>query len=115
MPDSNHKPSVFCRLTSVGGIILVVLLNLLGASPRLHAHLHNLDQASDCAGNSHKPVGDADHECGVTIFSHGAPALLVFGLWLLLQPLARGMAWLARSRSLSARLRYWHVPAHAPP
>ena len=103
------------RLTALLGVALVLLLNVLAASPELHARLHGQDQVRGHAGHGHEPVGDADHECAVTIFSHAATALLFFCLLLLLRSPDRGTLWNARDWWPVARVRYWHAPAHAPP
>ena len=115
MFSPNHQHPVPSRLTAVLGIALVMLLNVLAASPALHARLHGQQQTPDHAGHGQEPVGDADHECGVTIFSHGATVLLVFSLLLVQQPLARGRILRACDWLLAARRRYWHAPSHAPP
>jgi len=47
------------------GVFLVLLLNLLAASPSLHEHFHS-------------DAGNAQHQCAVTLFAHGqvdAPVL----------------------------------------
>ncbi len=49
------------RVLAAGGIVLVLLLAVLAASPGLHAWLHG-------------DAGEADHECAVTLFQHGADA-----------------------------------------
>jgi hypothetical protein len=115
MFNHNRQPSLPNRVMAILSVVLVLLLNVLAASPDWHARLHGQNQASQHAGHGQEPVGTPDHECAVTIFSHGAPALVVFGLLLLLQSLARSTAWHASDWLRSARLRYWHVPAHAPP
>ena len=106
-------PSWHHRLTALLGVAVVVLLNVLAASPAWHARLHDREQAS--AHADHNPVGDSDHACAVTIFSHGATAPLAFALLARGWTLVRVVAWPARDRIFAVRHRYWHVPAQAPP
>ena len=115
MSRPSRQPSLPDRLTAVVAIALVVLLNVLAASPELHAWVHGQAQPSEHAGQGHAPVGDANHECVVTTFAQGATALLFFCLLLLLLPLASGTVGRAGDWLVAARLRYWLVPSHAPP
>ena len=111
----SHHPLWSSRLTAVLGIALVLLLNVLAASPGLHARLHGQAPTSEPTAHDQAPVGDPDHECAVTVFAHGVPALVFFGLRLLARLLARSPAWLANDCLVAARPRYWLVPSHAPP
>jgi len=112
---SSHHPSWSNRLTAVLGIALVLLLNALAASAELHARLHGRCQASERAGHGHEPVGDSDHACAVTLFSHGATPALFFCLLLLQPPPDCGTLRPPSVRWDTRPLRYWHAPAHAPP
>jgi hypothetical protein len=103
------------RLTVVLGIALVLLLNVLAASPELHAWLHGQEQTPEHAGHGHARVGDADHECAVTLFAHGVIALLFFCLLLRPRLLVRRTVACSIDRLVAARLRYWLAPSHAPP
>jgi hypothetical protein len=115
MFNRNLPPLWPSRLTALLAVLLVVLLNVLAASPELHARLHGRNQGSEHTRRGHEPVGNADHECAVTLFSHGATALLVFCLRLLLRSPDRGTLWHAGDWLPATRRRYWHAPAHAPP
>src|SRR5258708_1618063 len=103
------------RLTAVLGIAPVVFLNVLAASPRLHARLHGQEPTPEHAAHDRAPVGDSDHECAVTLFAHGVTALLLFCLLLLSRLLARGTVLHVRDWLIAARPRYWLMPSHAPP
>ncbi len=97
------------RATALVAALCVLALAVFAASPELHARLHGptADQTA--------PVGDADHECAVTIFASGATALLVFCLLMLVRPLARGIALRVVDEIAVAQPRYRLVPSHAPP
>lgn len=114
------------NLTAVLGIVLVVWLNLLVASPSLHAWLHHhgsvevaAAQPAAADGDQHQeqtPVGSPEHHCVVTLFAGGVEPLVLLAFC--------GLLWVARCvavlRPEAARLfralpRYWHVPAHGPP
>ncbi|MDB6113231.1 MAG: hypothetical protein JWQ62_176 [Lacunisphaera sp.] len=108
------QPSWFNRFTAIVGIALVLLLNVLAASPGLHARLHAQGQTPEHAAHGQEPVGDSDHECAVTLFAHGVTALLFLCL-LLSRLLARGTVLHVSDWLIAARPRYWLVPSHAPP
>jgi hypothetical protein len=122
------------RLTAVLSVVLVVLLDLLVASPGLHAWIHHHDgsvigrHADVCAhaetpapvgaGDQHRdsaPVGDPDHHCAVTLFAAGVEALLFVCLQLLLLPVVSVAVLRPCARRAGSRPRYWHVPAIGPP
>ena len=115
MSDANRHLSSFHRVIAVLGVVLVILLNVFAASPQLHAWLHGHEPVAEHGGPGHEPVGDADHECAVTLFAHGATGLLIFSLLLLAWSLARSTVLHASDWLATARLRYWLVPSHAPP
>ena len=113
--SATSQPSLSCRLTAIVAMALVVLLNVLAASPELHAWVHGKAPSSEHASPSHAPVGDPNHECVVTIFAQGTTALLFLCLLLLLPPVASGLVARADDWLVVAHPRYWHVPSHAPP
>ena len=115
MVSSHRQPSLFHRLTVVFGVALVLLLNVLAANPVLHAWVHGHDEAAQHTGPGHAPVGDADHECAVTLFASGVGLLLTFCLLLLARVLIRNRALLSSDWLIVTRPHYWLVPSHAPP
>jgi hypothetical protein len=115
MSPARQQPAPLTRITAVLGVALVLLLNLLAASPTLHAWAHAEDTAVEHATPGHEPAGGADHECAVTLFAHGVAALLVFLLLMLVRPLARSMVLRPRDWFVATRPAYWLVPSHAPP
>jgi hypothetical protein len=109
-------PSWSGRLTAGLGVALVLMLSVLAASPELHAWVHGHQVVpAEHAGAGQPPVGDADHECAVTLFALGVTACLFFCLSLLRRSPDRVGRRPDHGRQPAARLRYWHVPAHAPP
>ncbi len=113
---TTHQASPLTRTVAVLAAGLVLVLGLLTVSPELHASLHGPDESGAHADHeSEAPVGDADHECAVTLFAHGVEALLVFCLLMLARPLARSVVLRATDKIAVARPRYWLVPSHAPP
>lgn len=122
-----QRSSVF-RFTAALGVAMVVWLNLLVASPGLHAWLHHHD-GSECgvaeahgtaAGGDHhhhaEPVGSPDHHCAATLFAGGVEALLVLSLRLLpCPPVCCGLLRPEGAGRRCALPRYWHVPALGPP
>jgi hypothetical protein len=111
----SRHPSSLHRITAVFGVALVLLLNVLAASPELHAWVHGPQEAAQHTGPDHAPVGDADHECAVTLFASGVGLLLAFILLLLAQVLDRGQTLFSSDWLIVSRPHYWLVPSHAPP
>lgn len=111
-----HRPSLLRRFTAVLGVVLVVLLNVLAASPELHAWVHGHEAHAEHVGTAGEPVGaDDDSGCAITLFAHGVPGLLIFFLLVLARPLVRSIVLRAGDWLAAAQPRYWHVPSHAPP
>ena len=128
-----RQPTLLHRLTAVLGVVLVVLLDLLVASPGLHDRVHHHDgSAIGCqtdgatqagatapaAGEPHResaPVGAPDHQCAVTLFATGVEALLLVCLLSLLLPPVCCAVLRPSDRHVVARPHYWHVPAIGPP
>jgi len=115
MFKASRQSSTFHRITAVFGVALVLLLNVLAAGPELHAWVHGPQDAAKHAGPEHAPVGDADHECAVTIFAGGVSLLLAFFLVLLARVSIRNQALLSSDWRIVTRPHYWLVPSHAPP
>ncbi len=115
---SRRPESLLNRATALLAAGCVLVLTVLAVSPDLHAGLHAAAEAAHTDCSHHEtdvPVGDAGHSCVVTLFSHGAMALLVFCLLLLARPTVAGLTLRATDESLVAPPRYRHVPSHAPP
>lgn len=90
------------RLIAVGGIVLVLLLAVLAASPQLHAWLHG-------------DAGEADHECAVTLFQHGADAVVeVLAVAATAWTVVALVVVPPTAPDLHQR-RYWLPPGNAPP
>ncbi len=115
---SRHPESLLNRATALLAAVCVLVLTVLAVSPELHAGLHAEADAAhaDCAHHdADVPVGEAGHTCVVTLFSHGAMALLVFCLMLLARPAVAGLTLRATEDIVAAQPRYRLVPSHAPP
>lgn len=115
---SRRPESLLNRATALLAAGCVLVLTVLAVSPDLHAGLHAAAEAAhaDCSHHdADVPVGDAGHTCVVTLFSHGAMALLVFCLLLLARPVVAGLALRASDDLIVAPPRYRLVPSHAPP
>jgi len=103
LKHSRHTaPPLVGRLLAGGCVALVVLLAVLAASPALHEWLHH-------------DAGDADHECAVTLFQHGADMVaatiaVVEAVWIFVASAAikPGVPDLGRGR-------YWLPQGNAPP
>jgi len=111
----SRHPSSFHCITAVFGVALILLLSVLAASPEWHAWVHGPQEAAEAASPGHAPVGDADHDCAVTLFASGVGLLLAFFLLLLARVLIRHQALLSSNWLIVSRPRYWLVPSHAPP
>ncbi len=106
------------RATALVAALALLLLVVFAASPDLHAGLHAAVPGGQAECGHHgpdAPVGDADHACAVTLFAHGALALLVFCLLFLARPVVAGLTLRATDETVVAPPRYRHVPSHAPP
>jgi len=127
MHGIQRHPSTLHRIVAMLGVALVLVLNVLAVSPRLHAWIHGHDgvcagsadpsSAGDAAQHHHEsePVGDSDHQCAVTLFASGVPVLLALCLLVLARSLACCFL-LPAGDWLGASLpHYWHLPAIGPP
>jgi hypothetical protein len=115
---SRRPESLLNRVTALLAAGCVLVLTVLAVSPELHAGLHAKVDAThaDCAHHdAEAPVGEAGHACVVTLFSHGAMALLVFCLLILARPTVAGLTQRASDEIIVAQPRYRLVPSHAPP
>ena len=106
------------RAAALVAALCVLMLAVFAASPALHAGLHAAPAAGPADGaqpGGDLPVGDPGHACAVNLFAHGAAALLVFCLLILVRPAAAGLALRASDTVAIAQPRYRLVPSHAPP
>jgi len=105
---------------------LVMVLTLSSVSPELHAWLHKPGQDKSTThscphhgadSTSHAPGSNEveDHDCAVTMFSHG---VVHHAVALLTQPcegILRAVNYRAFERLALAQPRYLHLPPQAPP
>jgi hypothetical protein len=88
---SDRLPPVHVRLTAIGAALLIVFLNLLAASPQLHAWVHGENAAQALPlGANHGPHQGRDDGCAVAVFAAG----ILAGLFALF--VARRVGGLAR-------------------
>ena len=111
---SRRSEHPLTRATALVAALCVLLLAVFAASPTLHAGLHEHDHAAH-AHDHGAPVGDTEHTCAVTLFAHGAMALLVFCLLMLARPAVAGLTLRATDERVVAQPRYRLVPSQAPP
>ncbi len=105
-------PHPLFRAVALAGVLGVMLLTLLAASPGWHAELHDHGSASE--HSAEVPVGQPDHVCAVTLWASGAVALLMFCLFVPVRPSA-GRGKRAADVVIPSLPRYRLVPSHAPP
>lgn len=110
---SRRSEHPLSRATALVAALCVLMLTVFAASPTLHAGLH--DHEEGVTHHHSAPVGDVEHACAVTLFAHGATALLVFCLLVLARPSVAGLILRATDTIAVAHPRYWLVPSHAPP
>jgi hypothetical protein len=94
--------SLLHRLVAANGIALVLLLAALAASPGLHAWLHG-------------DAGEADHECAVTLFQHGADVAVAVLAVAATGSIVVALVVTPPAEPVLAPRRYWLPPGHAPP
>jgi hypothetical protein len=69
----HRKPTLLARSTALAGILLVLALTVLAASPDLHERLHARDTPAASAPSHHAAATapDDDGGCVVTLFAQG--------------------------------------------
>lgn len=113
---SRRSEHPLIRATALVAALCVFALTVFAASPTLHAGLHAHDHGQAAGDHAHGvPVDSPEHTCAVTLFAHGATALLVFCLLTLARPPLAGLLLRARDELVLAQPRYRLVPSHAPP
>lgn len=125
LPMSPGLPGRIVAFLAAG---LVLLLSTSAVSPVLHAWLHD---AAAAAANGHTcphhgkaaplaalPAADddaPDHECAVTMFSHGVILSAAAPLVTPCEGLLRAVDFPAFERLALAQPRWLHTPPQAPP
>lgn len=67
-----RRPNLLARSTALAGILLVLALTVLAASPDLHERLHAREAAASSPAHHPDSVGqDDDDGCVVTLFAQG--------------------------------------------
>ena len=113
--DRRYRP--LARAVAALGVILVLILSVLAASPDLHERVHGLDPAR--APSSHAvpsgQVADQEDGCVVTLFSQGVVLPLALFLFVLFARTRFPRAFRARERIVPGAPRYLRLPTQAPP
>jgi hypothetical protein len=115
----NRQASLLTRFTAVAGLLLVLTLTVLAASPELHERLHGHDLGTPrSASHAAAPKGAADTDddgCVVTLFAQGViMALALFALAFSGQRLRIGDV-PAYERVQPEAPSYLFLPTQAPP
>jgi hypothetical protein len=111
----NPLPPPHLRLLAGVGVLLVLALTVLAASPAAHAWAHG--HAETCPGHEHPPAPqeEDDSGCAVVLFAAGldVPA----GPVALLSPatIAGGVLPVTAAEPLLSRPRYLRLPERGPP
>jgi hypothetical protein len=83
MNRPRRTPSLLTRFTAGAGVALVLLLNVLAASPEAHEWIHGHEEhaahgASTTGAHPHDTDNPDDDGCVVTLFAHGVVTATVF-------------------------------------
>lgn len=106
------RPSLLTRTTALLGILMVLALTVLAASPDLHERLHAHDDAPGAA--AHHDAAD-DDGCVVTLFAQGIIAALLFLSLAFTGQRVRGAGFAVFDRVFPATPSYLFLPTQAPP
>ena len=123
---TTRLPSRFWRAVALLSAGVVLLLSMASVSPELHAWLHEATELKSDACLHHKhaahtPLHEADdsaapeHECAVTLFSHGVVHHTVALVTPPCEGILRAVNFRAFERLALAQPRYLHRPPQAPP
>jgi hypothetical protein len=108
------RPSPLTRTTALLGILMVLALTVLAASPDLHERLHAHAAAPGAAAH-HDATADDDDGCVVTLFAQGIIAALLFLSLASTGQRVRAAGFAASDRVLPAAPSYLFLPTQAPP
>ena len=109
-------PSLARALAALG-VILVLILSVLAASPDLHERVHGLDPARPPSSPAvpSGQVADQEDGCIVALFSQGVVLPLALFLLVLFARTRFPRAFRARDRVVPGTPRYLRLPTQAPP
>jgi hypothetical protein len=85
MTSLRRKPSLLTRLIAGAGVALVLLLNVLAASPEAHEWIHGHGEhaahGANAAHTHRHNAADVDEDgCVVTLFAHGVVTATIFAV-----------------------------------
>jgi hypothetical protein len=108
-------PSLLTRTTALLGILMVLALTVLAASPDLHERLHAHEAPLAGAAADHGAAADDDGGCVVTLFAQGIVAALLFLTLAFTGQRIRSAGFAVFDRVLPAAPSYLFLPTQAPP
>jgi hypothetical protein len=109
-------PSLPFRLLAGAGVLLVLALNVLTASPGAHAWAHG--RADTCVDHAHPAVpnqADDDSGCAVVLFASGLDVPAEPGALLPPASVTGGVLPVTAAEPLLSRPRYLRLPERGPP
>lgn len=112
----DRLPPLPLRLLAGAGVLLVLALNVLAASPAAHAWAHA--RADACADHAHPPSpqkGDDDSGCAVVLFASGLDVPAEPGALLPPASVIGGVLPVTAAEPLLSRPRYLRLPERGPP
>jgi hypothetical protein len=109
------RPSLLTRTTALLGILMVLALTVLAASPDLHERLHAHEAAVPGAAAHPDAAADDDGGCVVTLFAQGIIAALLFLSLAFTGQRVRFLSFAGFDRVLPAAPPYLFLPTQAPP
>ncbi len=116
MPDLlRDRPGLLTRTTALLGIVMVLALTVLAASPDLHERLHAHDSAPGAAAHHGAAAADNDDGCVVTLFAQGIIAALLYLSLAFTGQRVRAAGFAAFDRVFPAAPSYLFLPTQAPP
>jgi hypothetical protein len=107
------RPSLLTRTTALLGILMILALTVLGASPELHERLHSHEAAPGAA--AHHDAAADDDGCVVTLFAQGIIAALLLLSLAFTGQRVRSETFAVFDRVFPAAPPYLFLPTQAPP